>query len=63
MITRVSVLIVTLVIPKLTFSQQDDVSISIESVIYWDVIDPYQSIYGVANIEYALIERYICCFI
>ncbi|KAI8888559.1 hypothetical protein K501DRAFT_282669 [Backusella circina FSU 941] len=44
-------------IPKQAVITKDNVSISIESVIYWHVIDPYQSVYGVADVHHALIER------
>ncbi|KAI8884252.1 hypothetical protein K501DRAFT_294194 [Backusella circina FSU 941] len=48
-------------IPRQDVITKDNVSISIESVVYWHVIDPYQSIYGVANVEYALVERASTC--
>ncbi|KAJ1915373.1 hypothetical protein H4219_004358 [Mycoemilia scoparia] len=36
---------------------KDNVNITIESVIYWHIIDPFAAIYGVSNVQSALIER------
>lgn len=29
----------------------------IDSVVYWHVIDPFQSTYGISNVQQALVER------
>ncbi|KAI8319759.1 hypothetical protein GQ54DRAFT_292382 [Martensiomyces pterosporus] len=36
---------------------KDNVTVGIESVLYWHVTDPYLATYGVANVSQALIER------
>lgn len=44
-------------IPKQDVITKDNVSVNLESVIYWHIVDPYQAVYGVNNVDYALIER------
>ncbi|ORX75603.1 hypothetical protein K493DRAFT_321673 [Basidiobolus meristosporus CBS 931.73] len=36
---------------------KDNVNIKIDSVVYYHVVDPYQSLFGVGNVRQALIER------
>ncbi|CAO3597739.1 unnamed protein product [Absidia cylindrospora] len=36
---------------------KDNVSIAIESVVFWHIVDPYESHFGVTDVEFALIER------
>lgn len=36
---------------------QDNVSVSIDSVLYWHIVDPYQAEFGVSSIRKALSER------
>ncbi|KAI8333734.1 hypothetical protein BC941DRAFT_357847, partial [Chlamydoabsidia padenii] len=36
---------------------KDNVSISIGSVLFWHIIDPYEAHFGVSNVQFALIER------
>ncbi|KAI8333646.1 hypothetical protein BC941DRAFT_434070 [Chlamydoabsidia padenii] len=36
---------------------KDNVSIAIESVLFWHIIDPYEAHFGVSNVQFALIER------
>ncbi|KAI8394295.1 uncharacterized protein BYT42DRAFT_554124 [Radiomyces spectabilis] len=56
-ITKVDITIQITEIPKQDIITKDNVSIAIESVLYWHVIDPYETVYGVANVHHALIER------
>lgn len=44
-------------IPKQDVITKDNVSVNLESVVYWHIVDPYQAVYGVADVNYALIER------
>ncbi|KAK9679434.1 hypothetical protein K7432_016271 [Basidiobolus ranarum] len=36
---------------------KDNVNITIDSVLYYHVVDPYQALFGVSNVHQALIER------
>lgn len=36
---------------------KDNVNVHIDSVVYWHVIDPFQSTYGISNVQQALVER------
>ncbi|KAF8942021.1 hypothetical protein BGZ47_006945 [Haplosporangium gracile] len=36
---------------------KDNVNVHIDSVVYWHVIDPFQSVYGISNVQQALVER------
>ncbi|ORZ04383.1 hypothetical protein BCR42DRAFT_199021 [Absidia repens] len=36
---------------------KDNVSIAIESVLFWHIVDPYEAHFGVTDVEFALIER------
>ncbi|PIA18516.1 hypothetical protein COEREDRAFT_79577 [Coemansia reversa NRRL 1564] len=44
-------------ITNLTIVTKDNVSVGIEAVLYWIVVDPYLATYGVSNVTQALIER------
>ncbi|KAJ2358671.1 hypothetical protein IWW50_001078 [Coemansia erecta] len=44
-------------IPNLTIVTKDNVSVMIDTVLYWHVTDPYQATYGVSNVAHALVER------
>ncbi|KAJ2018045.1 hypothetical protein GGI03_005924 [Coemansia sp. RSA 2337] len=42
---------------KLPIVTKDNVSVEIEAVLYWHIIDPYLAIYGVSDVKQALTER------
>ncbi|GAB5588761.1 hypothetical protein Unana1_03661 [Umbelopsis nana] len=44
-------------IPEQEIMTQDNVNVKIESVLFWHIIDPYQSQYAVTDVERALRER------
>ncbi|KAF9582148.1 hypothetical protein BGW38_000584 [Lunasporangiospora selenospora] len=44
-------------IPQQVIMTKDNVNVQIDSVLYWHVISPSQSVFGVSNVESALIER------
>lgn len=44
-------------IPSQAIMTKDNVSIIIDSVLYWHVVNPYIATYMVANVRQALIER------
>ncbi|KAJ2630232.1 hypothetical protein H4R22_002807 [Coemansia sp. RSA 1290] len=44
-------------LPNLSIVTKDNVSVTIEAVLYWVVADPYLATYGVSNVKQALIER------
>ncbi|KAJ1853492.1 hypothetical protein GGH12_002023 [Coemansia sp. RSA 1822] len=44
-------------IPDLTIVTKDNVSVTIDTVLYWHVTDPYLATYSVSNVSRALIER------
>lgn len=44
-------------IPEQEIMTQDNVNVKIESVLFWHVMDPYQSQYAVTDVERALTER------
>lgn len=46
-------------IPKQDVITKDNVSVNLESVVYWHIVDPYQAVYGVTDVNHALVERYI----
>lgn len=56
-IKRIDITIQVTDIPKQDVITKDNVSISIESVLYWHIVDPYQAVYGVDNVDHALVER------
>ncbi|KAI8641481.1 hypothetical protein BD408DRAFT_418104 [Parasitella parasitica] len=54
---RIDITIQVTEIPKQDVITKDNVSVNLESVIYWHVVDPYQAVYGVSDVNHALIER------
>ena len=44
-------------IPAQSIMTKDNVSVIIDSVLYWHTIDPHIATFGVSNIRKALIER------
>ncbi|EPZ34842.1 hypothetical protein ROZALSC1DRAFT_30727 [Rozella allomycis CSF55] len=44
-------------VPRQQVMTKDNVSISVDSVLYWHVIDPFAARYQVSNVEKALSER------
>ncbi len=44
-------------IPRQICLTKDNVSIDIDSVLYWEIIDPYTAVYLISGVEKALIER------
>lgn len=44
-------------VPKQEVMTRDNVSLGLESVLYWRVIAPYEAEYGIANVLVALVER------
>jgi len=54
---RVDIKIQITEIPRQAIMTKDNVSIQIDSVIYWHIVDPYQAVFGVSDIGKALIER------
>ncbi|TPX53725.1 hypothetical protein PhCBS80983_g06206 [Powellomyces hirtus] len=44
-------------VPNQLAVSKDNCTISLDSVIYWEIIDPYTSAFGVTNVRQALIER------
>lgn len=44
-------------IPRQYIMTKDNVTVLIDSVLYWHIIDPYQATFGVNNVKKALIER------
>ncbi|OLY79902.1 putative band 7 family protein [Smittium mucronatum] len=54
---RVDVKIQLSTVHQIPIVTKDNVNISIDSVLYWHIVDPYQSTFGVSNVEQALVER------
>ena len=44
-------------IPRQLILTKDNVSVDIDSVLYWDIVDPYIATFLVADVRKALIER------
>jgi erythrocyte band 7 integral membrane protein len=44
-------------IPRQSILTKDNVSVSIESVLYWSIISPFTATFLVSNVEKALIDR------
>ncbi|KAI8092703.1 uncharacterized protein BX664DRAFT_260735 [Halteromyces radiatus] len=44
-------------IPRQDIMTKDNVSISIESVLFWHIVDPYEAHFGVSDVQFALVER------
>ncbi|PKY45161.1 hypothetical protein RhiirA4_318806 [Rhizophagus irregularis] len=56
-ILRVDIKIQITEIPHQFIMTKDNVYVQIYSVIYWHVINPYKSVFGIADVRKALIER------
>ncbi|KAF1800068.1 hypothetical protein V8B55DRAFT_1544092 [Mucor lusitanicus] len=56
-ITRVDVKIQVVDIPSQFVMTKDNITIKIDSVLYWHIVDPYQAEYGVRDVRKALVER------
>ncbi|KAI9209199.1 uncharacterized protein BJ171DRAFT_485714 [Polychytrium aggregatum] len=56
-IDRVNIKIQIEQIPSQVIMTKDNVNISIDSVLYWHIVDPYTSVFLVNNVRVALIER------
>ncbi|KAI7905555.1 uncharacterized protein BX663DRAFT_500138 [Cokeromyces recurvatus] len=56
-IKRVDVKIQVADIPSQYVMTKDNITILIDSVLYWHIIDPYQASFGVRDVKKALIER------
>ncbi|RKP40125.1 hypothetical protein BJ085DRAFT_17981 [Dimargaris cristalligena] len=44
-------------IGRMPIVTKDNVNITIESVVYWHIIDPYLATYGISDVRSALVER------
>lgn len=44
-------------IPSQLIMTKDNVNLTIDSVLYWHIVDPYQAVFGVSDVVKALIER------
>jgi erythrocyte band 7 integral membrane protein len=44
-------------VPSQVLMTKDNVTISLDSVLYWHVVSPYTAQYGVSNVRNALVER------
>ncbi|KAG1429150.1 hypothetical protein G6F58_000209 [Rhizopus delemar] len=56
-IKKVDVKIQIADIPRQYIMTKDNVTVSIDSVLYWNIVDPYQAKFGVKSVKKALIER------
>ncbi|KAG0369053.1 hypothetical protein BC939DRAFT_463875 [Gamsiella multidivaricata] len=56
-LTKVDIKIQIADIPRQVIMTKDNVNVQIDSVLYWHIINPSQSVFGVSNVESALIER------
>ncbi|KAK9719343.1 hypothetical protein K7432_004878 [Basidiobolus ranarum] len=54
---QVDVKIQIAAIPNIRITTKDNVSIILESVIYYHIVDPYQATFGISNVRQALVER------
>lgn len=44
-------------IPRQVVLTKDNVSVEIDSVLYWDILDPYTATFLVTDVQKALIDR------
>lgn len=44
-------------IPRQSIMTKDNVTVRIDSVLYWHIVDPYQATYAVSDVQKALTER------
>lgn len=58
-IKRIDIKIQVVDIPSQYVMTKDNITIRIDSVLYWHIIDPYQAQFGIRDVKKALIERYI----
>ncbi|KAI9504404.1 hypothetical protein BX070DRAFT_222114, partial [Coemansia spiralis] len=56
-VKRVDTKIQIRAIGQLPIVTKDNVSVSIEAVLYWHITDPYLAVYGVSDVSQALVER------
>lgn len=54
---RVDIKIQIADIPQQVIMTKDNVNVQIDSVLYWHIINPSQSVFGVSDVKAALIER------
>ncbi|KAF7724000.1 hypothetical protein EC973_001460 [Apophysomyces ossiformis] len=54
---RVDVKMQIVEIPQQVIMTKDNVNVKIDSVLYWHIVDPYQSEFGVSDVRRALVER------
>ncbi|KAI1307871.1 hypothetical protein EDD11_004373 [Mortierella claussenii] len=56
-LTKVNIKIQIADIPQQVIMTKDNVNVQIDSVLYWHIVNPSQSVFGVSDVESALIER------
>jgi erythrocyte band 7 integral membrane protein len=56
-IDRIDVKIQIQEITRQIIMTKDNVNISLDAVLYWHIIDPYQAMFGVSDVTKCLIER------
>jgi regulator of protease activity HflC (stomatin/prohibitin superfamily) len=56
-ISAVSIKLQIIDMPRQAITTKDNVGVSIDSVVYWHIVDPYTASFLVSNIQQALIER------
>ncbi|KAI9359008.1 hypothetical protein BD770DRAFT_386399 [Pilaira anomala] len=56
-IKKVDIKVKVVDIPSQYVMTKDNITIRIDSVLYWNIIDPYQAQFGVSDVKKALIER------
>jgi len=44
-------------VPRQTVMTRDNVNVQIDSVLYWHVVNPYKSAFGITDVRLALVER------
>ena len=54
---RVDVKVQTSAIPAQTCITRDSVSVSLESVVFWHISNPYRASFGITDVRGALVER------
>lgn len=56
-IDRIDVKIQIQEITRQIIMTKDNVNVSLDAVLYWHIIDPYQAMFGVTDVRKCLIER------
>ncbi|KAI7894882.1 uncharacterized protein EV154DRAFT_458767 [Mucor mucedo] len=56
-IKRIDIKIQVVDIPSQYVMTKDNITIRIDSVLYWHIIDPYQAQFGIRDVKKALVER------